>query len=73
MNLQTALECESEEMALWLLRAIIVENVMVRREDTMLWFPAGPNFRLEREIKNVITVVAKTNHYWQEHAQALVG
>ncbi len=67
------LECESEEMALWLLRAIIVENVMVRREDTMLWFPAGPNFRLEREIKNVITVVAKTNHYWQEHAQALVG
>jgi cation diffusion facilitator family transporter len=67
------LECESEEMALWLLRAIIVENVMVRREDTVLWFPVGPNFRLEREIKNVITVVAKTNHYWQEHAQALVG
>jgi len=67
------LECESEEMALWLLRAIIVENVMVRREDNMLWFPAGPDFRLEREIKNVITVVAKTNHYWQEHAQALVG
>jgi len=67
------LECDSEEMALWLLRAIIVENVMVRREDTVLWFPAGPNFRLEREIKNVVTVVAKTNHYWQEHAQALFG
>lgn len=65
------LECESEEMALWLLRAIIVENVMVRREGNVLWFPAGPDFRLEREIKNVITVVAKTNHYWQEHAQAL--
>ncbi|MGI8855508.1 MAG: cation diffusion facilitator family transporter [Thermomicrobiales bacterium] len=65
------LECESEEMALWLLRAIIVENVMVRREDTVLWFPAGPDFRVEREIKNVITVVAKTNHYWQEHARTL--
>ncbi len=65
------LECESEEMALWLLRAIIVENVMVRREYTVLWFPAGPDFRLEREIKNVITVIAKTNHYWQEHARAL--
>jgi len=65
------LECESEAMALWLLRAIVVENVTVRREETVLWFPAGPDFRLEREIKNVITVVAKTNHYWQEHAQAL--
>lgn len=61
------LQCESEEMALWLLRAIVVENVCVRREGTALYFPAGPNFRLEAEIKNVITVVAKTNHYWKEH------
>lgn len=61
------MECTSEEMALWLLRAIVVENVTVRREDTVLWFPAGPHFRLEREIKNVVTVVAKTTHYWQEH------
>lgn len=67
------LVCEDEEMALWLLRAIVVENVTVRREDTVLWFPAGPDFRLEREIKNVVTVIAKTNHYWQEHAQALFG
>jgi cation diffusion facilitator family transporter len=66
------LACESEEMALWLLRAIIVENVMVRRESNVLWFPAGPHFRLEREIKNIVTVVAKTNHYWQEHARDLV-
>lgn len=61
------MECASDEMALWLLRAIVVENVTVRREDTVLWFPAGPHFRLEREIKNVVTVVAKTTHYWQEH------
>ena len=61
------LECTNEEMALWLLRAIVVENVTVRREDNVLWFPAGPDFRLEREIKNVVTVVAKTTHYWQEH------
>lgn len=68
------MECHSEEMALWLLRAIVVENVTVRREDTVLWFPAGPDFRLEREIKNVITVIAKTNHYWQEHvAGSLIG
>lgn len=61
------MQCENEEMALWLLRAIVVENVTVRREGTVLWFPAGPAFRLEREIKNVITVIAKTNHYWEEH------
>ena len=65
------LVCESDEMALWLLRAIIVENITVRREDNVLWFPAGPDFRLLYEIKNVVTVVAKTNHYWQEHTQAL--
>ena len=59
--------CEDEGMALWLLRAIVVENVTVRREGTVLWFPAGPGFRLEREIKNVVTVAAKTAHYWQEH------
>lgn len=63
------MECNSDEMALWLLRAIIVENVTVRREGKILFFPAGPDFRVENEIKNVITVIAKTNHYWREHAQ----
>ena len=61
------LQCDSEEMALWLLRAIVVENVCVRREGSVLFFPAGPRFRLDAEIKNVITAVAKTNHYWKEH------
>ena len=61
------LRCENEEMALWLLRAIIVENVCVRREGSILFLPVGPDFRMEKEIKNVITVVAKTHHYWIEH------
>ena len=64
------LVCDSEAMAVWLLRAIVVENVAVRREGAVLWFPAGPDFRMAYEIKNVVTVVAKTAHYWQEHAQA---
>lgn len=63
--------CESETMALWLLRAIIVENVMVRREGNTLYFPAAPTFRVDKEIKNVITVIAKTNHYWAEHVESL--
>jgi sirohydrochlorin cobaltochelatase len=64
------LRCSDEEMALWLLRAIVVENVSVRREGTTLFLPAGPHFQLEEEIKNVITVVAKTHHYWKEHCLA---
>jgi sirohydrochlorin cobaltochelatase len=67
------LVCANEAMALWLLRAIIVENVSVRREGNVLFFPASPEFRLEGEIKNVVTVVAKTNHYWQEHAKVVEG
>lgn len=59
--------CDSAEMAIWLLRAIVVENVSVRREGTTLYLPAGPDFRLDGEIKNVITAVAKTLHYWKEH------
>ena len=66
------LQCDSEEMALWLIRAIVVENITVRREDDVLYFPAGANYRLEKEIKNVVTVVAKTTHYWQEHIAATV-
>ncbi|MEM7127201.1 MAG: CbiX/SirB N-terminal domain-containing protein [Chloroflexota bacterium] len=62
-------QCESNEMAIWLLRAIIVENVMVRREGDILYLPAGPAFTLAGEIKNVVTVVAKTVHYWREHSQ----
>jgi sirohydrochlorin cobaltochelatase len=29
--------------------------------------PVGDYFTLKGEIKNVITAVAKTTHYWQEH------
>ena len=60
-------ECDNEMMAIWLQQAILAENVSVRRNDTKLYLPAGPTFQLKTEIKNVITVIAKTHHYWQEH------
>jgi hypothetical protein len=50
-------------------RRSTVENISVRREGNVLFVPAGPAFRLESEIKNVVTAVAKTHHYWQEHVQ----
>jgi sirohydrochlorin cobaltochelatase len=61
------LRCEDELMARWLVRAIAVENVSVRREGVVIFLPAAPTFRLDQEIKNVVTVVAKTYHYWSEH------
>jgi sirohydrochlorin cobaltochelatase len=65
------LVCPDEEAAIWLLRAILSENIAARREGATLFLPAGPAFTVEGEIKNVITVVAKTHHYWTEHIAAL--
>jgi len=59
--------CVNRGTAEWLVRAITTENVSVRRLGIDLELPAGPSFRLEKEIKNVITVMAKTCHYWFGH------
>ncbi len=60
-------DCPSTSMAGWLARAVTMENVSVHVEGMVLHLPAGPRFRLEREIKNVITSIAKTCHYWLGH------
>jgi urease accessory protein len=59
--------CRDEAMAVWMLRAMVAENVCVRRSANVLYLPAGPDYRLDYEIRNVITAFAKTNHYWREH------
>jgi hypothetical protein len=59
--------CLSPAMAGWLLRAIVMENVAAHAVSASIDVPAGPAYRLEKEIKNVITVMAKTCHYWMEH------
>ena len=63
--------CRSEEMAIWLMRAIVVENVMARREGAILYLPASPRFTLSGEIRNLVTAVAKTHHYWSQHVAAV--
>ena len=65
------MECETAGMAAWLLRAITIENVAVRADGAFLELPAGPGYRLLKEIKNVITVVAKTTHYWVGHMSVM--
>lgn len=60
-------QCHNTTMADWLTRAIVMENVAARSSGVMLFLPAAPHFRLDKEIKNVVTVIAKTAHYWMGH------
>jgi sirohydrochlorin cobaltochelatase len=59
--------CHSPGMARWLAESIEQENVQSRAEEARLFVPVGDSFTLKGEIKNVITAVAKTTHYWHEH------
>jgi hypothetical protein len=61
--------CDSPKMAAWLCAAIILENVEARVDGDCLLVPARPDYSLKEEVKSVITVVAKTHHYWLEHAK----
>jgi sirohydrochlorin cobaltochelatase len=62
-----AVACQTAGMARWLADAIGEENVEARARGTTLLVPAGASYTLTGEIKNVITAVAKTTHYWREH------
>lgn len=61
------IRCESVGMAGWLAETINQENVEAKQEGNYLLVPAGEGFSLKGEIKNVITAVAKTSHYWRNH------
>lgn len=69
--------CESAAQAAWLQFAITAENVSARRRGRVLQLPAGPGFRPEKEIKNVVVALAKSHHYWEGHLttaqQSLAG
>lgn len=69
--------CGSLEEAAWLQFAVTAENVSARRRQAILQLPAGPAFRVEKEIKNVVVALIKSYHYWDGHLsssqQALAG
>jgi hypothetical protein len=69
--------CESPQEAAWLQFAVTAENVSARRRGTVLQLPAGPAFRVEKEVKNVVVALAKSSHYWDGHLtytqQSLAG
>jgi sirohydrochlorin cobaltochelatase len=59
--------CDDERMAVWVAAAIIIENVVARFAGRTVYVPVAADWRLNSEIKNIITAVAKTCHYWAEH------
>jgi sirohydrochlorin cobaltochelatase len=59
--------CDSPAMAQWMATAIALENVEARADEDRILLPAGPGYRIDDEVKSIITVVAKTHHYWQAH------
>jgi len=61
------LQCDDGATAAWLARAIVAENVVAEHDGSVLFVPAGPGFRIEKEIKNVVVSVAKTCHYLLDH------
>jgi hypothetical protein len=64
-----AVRCHDADMAAWLVRAIVAENVIARHKAEVLFLPVGPHFRLEKEIKNVVVCLAKTCHYLLDHVE----
>jgi sirohydrochlorin cobaltochelatase len=61
------IDCASKKMAAWLCATIILENVDARCEGESLFVPGDDGFELKDQVKSVITVVAKTHHYWLQH------
>lgn len=63
------LDCADAATASWLVQAIVAENVVATHDGATLYVPAGPSFRIEKEIKNVVVCVAKTCHYLFDHLE----
>jgi sirohydrochlorin cobaltochelatase len=62
-----AVDCGEPGKARWLAEQIKQENVQARCAGANLFVPVGEDFTLKGEVKNVITAVAKTTHYWNAH------
>jgi sirohydrochlorin cobaltochelatase len=67
-----AVECAGVGMARWLSEQIVQENVASFQRGACFYLPVGEQFTLKGEVKNVITAVAKTTHYWNEHLPAAI-
>jgi sirohydrochlorin cobaltochelatase len=64
-----AVDCTSAAQARWLSEQINQENVESSWAGKLFFVPVAAHFTLKGEIKNVVTAVAKTTHYWDAHVR----
>lgn len=62
-----AIKLHTANMARWFETIINEENVECRRTGKIIFLPVNDDYTLEKEIKNVITVMTKAYHYWRDH------
>lgn len=51
----------------WYAKVINLENVSAKVEESKLILPYSDKFDIEKEIKSLLTVWGKANHYWNNH------
>lgn len=57
----------NKNVAKWYSKIINSENVECKVEGSSIFLPVNDDFSLEKEIKNVVTVIAKSSDYWKFH------
>jgi len=57
--------CADEAMAIWLMRALIVENILVRREENRLCLPASPHFMSDERAERLIAAFDRAWRLWE--------
>jgi sirohydrochlorin cobaltochelatase len=61
-------ECASEEMAIWLQRAVVVENILARRELEVVFLPVGMSDRAVQERPILVSALVKAAALWRVRA-----
>lgn len=57
----------SKNMAAWYADIINSENIECKQYGKEIHLPVNDDYSLEKEIKNLVTVLGKAYHYWKLH------
>jgi sirohydrochlorin cobaltochelatase len=64
------LQCASDEMAIWLMRAVIVENILARREVDILFVPVRFGESQRHGHDHIEQSVSSALRLWKLHTAA---
>ena len=63
------MQCHDETMAVWLMRAVIVENILARREGNVLYLPVSLASPRGDQTRKVVATLGQVWHLWQRYVQ----